>query len=98
MADVDSVSKLWARQGMKNARFLNLLRARYNALLLQSIADGGLDKVTSATKNGISMGKQVGLSVPDVMEAMEKALSYVELGQVPVTSRTLGRFTYGRWV
>jgi hypothetical protein len=97
MGDVDSVSKLWARQAMKNARFLNLLKTRYDSLLIQSLSDGGLDKVTSATKNGVSMGKQVGLSVPDVMEAMEKALAYVELGQIPQTTRTLGRFTHGRW-
>jgi hypothetical protein len=51
-----------------------------------------LDKVTSATKNGVSMGKQVGLSVPETMDAMSKAISFIDLGIVPVTTRTLGRF------
>lgn len=83
---------MWATQGLKNVQFANLLRKRYNELLTASISDGGLDKVTSATKNGVSMGKQVGLSVPDTMEAMSKALSFIDLGIVPYTNRTLGRF------
>lgn len=88
----DEVSRMWATQGLKNVQFANLLRKRYNDLLTASISDGGLDKVTSATKNGVSMGKQVGLSVPETMEAMSKAISYIDLGIVPYTRRTLGRF------
>lgn len=88
----DGVARMWATQGLKNVQFANLLRKRYNELLTASISDGGLDKVTSATKNGVSMGKQVGLSVPDTMEAMSKALSFIDLGIVPYTNRTLGRF------
>jgi hypothetical protein len=86
------VSKLWGNQGLKNVQFANLLRKRYNDLLIASISEGGLDKVTSATKNGVSMGKQVGLSVPETMEAMNKAISYIDLGLVPYTTRTYGRF------
>lgn len=86
------MSRMWATQGLKNVQFANLLRKRYNDLLTASISDGGLDKVTSATKNGVSMGKQVGLSVPETMEAMSKAISYIDLGIVPYTRRTIGRF------
>jgi len=92
MADAQSVAKVWARQALGNQTFRNLLKTRYDALLTQSINDGGLDKVTSATKNGVSMGKQVGLSIMDTMEAMEMALAYVELGIIPQNTRTLGRF------
>jgi hypothetical protein len=92
MADAQTVAKLWARQALGNEAFRKLLKTRYDALLIQSLSDGGLDKVTSATKNGVSMGKQVGLSIMDTMEAMEMALAYVELGVVPQTTRTLGRF------
>ena len=88
----DQVSRMWAAQGLKNAQFATLLRKRYNDLLIASISEGGLDKVTSATKNGVSMGKQVGLSVPETMEAMSKAISFIDLGIVPYTNRTLGRF------
>ena len=83
---------MWATQGLKNVQFANLLRKRYNDLLVASISDGGLDKITTATKNGVSMGKQVGLSVPETMEAMSKAISYIDIGIVPYTTRTLGRF------
>jgi hypothetical protein len=89
---VDNVSKLWGNQGLKNVQFANLLRKRYNELMIASISEGGLDKVTSATKNGVSMGKQAGLSVPETMEAMSKAISYIDLGLVPYTTRTYGRF------
>jgi hypothetical protein len=88
----DEVSRMWAAQGLKNVQFANLLRKRYNDLLIASISEGGLDKVTSATKNGVSMGKQVGLSVPETMDAMSKAISFIDLGIVPYTRRTLGRF------
>ena len=83
---------MWAAQGLKNVQFANLLRKRYNDLLIASISEGGLDKVTTATKNGVSMGKQVGLSVPETMEAMSKAITYIDLGIVPYNKRTLGRF------
>ena len=86
------MSKLWGNQGLKNVQFANLLRKRYNELMIASISEGGLDKVTSATKNGVSMGKQAGLSVPETMEAMSKAISYIDLGLVPYTTRTYGRF------
>jgi hypothetical protein len=48
--------------------------------------------VTSATKNGVSMGKAVGLSIPDTMEAMRQALDWIELGYVPGRSRSIARF------
>lgn len=86
------MSRLWGNQGLKNVQFANLLRKRYNELMIASISEGGLDKVTSATKNGVSMGKQVGLSTPETMEAMSKAISYIDLGLVPYTTRTYGRF------
>jgi hypothetical protein len=92
MGSVINVAKLWARQGLRNSAFAAQLETRYNSLLEQSIAEGGLDKVTSATKNGVSMAKQVGLSVPEAMEAMELALGWIQCGNVPVMSRSYGRF------
>jgi hypothetical protein len=65
---------------------------RYDALLLQSIAPGGLDNVTNATKNGVSMAKQNGLTVPEAMEAMGRALEFISLGYIPAQSKALGRF------
>jgi hypothetical protein len=92
MASSSNVAKLWAKAGLRNPSFSRQLKTRYDALLIQSIADGGLDKVTSATKNGVSMAKAVGLSVPEAMEAMQRAIDYIELGYVPAQSKALGRF------
>tara|TARA_B110000503_G_C7096186_1_gene391708 strand:+ start:789 stop:1067 length:279 start_codon:yes stop_codon:yes gene_type:complete len=92
MVDIDNVARAWGNQAIKDGKFAALLKTRYRALMTQSISDGGLDKVTSATKNGVSMGKMVGLTVPQVIEAMSKAIAYAELGYVIQTSRTLGRF------
>jgi hypothetical protein len=92
MAGVYDVAKEWAKAGLRDSTFAAKLQTRYSALLDQSITDGGLDKVTSATKNGVSMAKQVGLSVPDAMEAMGIALDWIACGRIPITSRSLGRF------
>jgi hypothetical protein len=51
-----------------------------------------LDKVTSATKNGVSMAKQVGLSVPEAMQAMGLAIDWIDAGIIPCQSRAFGRF------
>jgi hypothetical protein len=91
-ANVQQVARQWAKHGIGNDKFAALLATRYNALMEQSIADGGLDKVTSATKNGVSMAKQVGLSVPEAMQAMGLALDLIEAGIIPCQSRAFGRF------
>ena len=88
----NQAAKEWAKMGISDHGFAFSLRKNYRALAAQSIAPGGLDSVTQATKNAVSMGKTVGLSVLDTMAAMRIALDWVELGYVPMQSRTLGRF------
>jgi len=90
--NVLDVARQWAKHGISNDKFAAMLATRYSALMEQSIADGGLDKVTSATKNGVSMAKQVGLSVPEAMQAMGLALDWIEAGYIPCQSRSYGRF------
>jgi hypothetical protein len=92
MNGVYDVAKQWAKHGLRDSTFAAKLETRYSALLDQSITDGGLDKVTSATKNGVSMAKQVGLSVPQAMEAMGIALDWIACGNIPVVTRSYGRF------
>ena len=91
-ASLQQVARQWAKYGIGNDKFAALLSARYGALMEQSISEGGLDKVTSATKNGVSMAKQVGLSVPEAMQAMGLALDWIGIGYVPTQSRSFGRF------
>ena len=90
--DVISVAKTWAKAGLRDPAFAVALRNAYSAMLTQSIATGGLDVVTSATKNGVSMTKTIGLKPLEGMDAMGIALDWIALGVVPSTSRALGRF------
>jgi hypothetical protein len=53
---------------------------------------GGLATVTQATKNGVSMGKTMGLSIPDTLTAMGRAMEWIDLGYVPQQSKSFGRF------
>jgi hypothetical protein len=91
-SDRNKVAREWAKGGMCNSASAAKLRTYHSALFAQSMAPGGLDSVTQATKNAVTMGKTVGLSVIDTMAAMRIALEWIDLGFVPCQSRTLGRF------
>ena len=90
--DAMQVAGVWAKAGLCDTQVAARLRTNYRALVLQSMEPGGLSTVTSATKNGVSMGKSLGLSIPDTLEAMEMAVTWIDLGYVPCRSRTAGRF------
>jgi len=87
-----NVAARWAKAGMRNHEIAATLQTYYDALLLQSMAPGGLHTVTNATKNGIQMAKERGLSIEDTLLAFEKALDWIQLGYVPCRSRSIARF------
>ena len=86
------VAREWARAGLSDPTIAAKLRANHRALILQSMEPGGLSSVTQATKNGVSMGKTMGLAVADTMTAMGRAMEWIELGFVPQQSRSVARF------
>jgi hypothetical protein len=86
------IARTWAKHALANPTFKAKLEENHAALMLRSIEPGGLDSVTSATKNAVTMAKSVGLSVADSMTAMGWALEWVCLGYVPRTSRTTASF------
>ena len=86
------VAREWARAGIDDASIAAKLRANHRALILQSMEPGGLNTVTTATKNGVSMGKAMGLSTPDTLTAFGKAIEWINIGFIPCQSRSLGRF------
>jgi hypothetical protein len=92
MGDVLQVARIWAKAGINDAQIAATLAKQHRAMVMQSMSPGGLNTVTSATKNGVSMGKTMGLSIPDTMEAMGYALGWIENGCIPCQSRSLGRF------
>jgi hypothetical protein len=56
------------------------------------LTKGGLDSITSATKNSVTMQKMIGLNESDRQNALRWALDYLQNGFVPAQSRSLGRF------
>ena len=90
--DAMHVATNWAKAGMCDPEIAARLRSNYRALVLQSMEPGGTATVTSATKNGVSMGKAVGLTIPQTMDAMQTAIGWMDLGYVPCRSRSIARF------
>lgn len=91
-SQVTTAAAIWARAGLKSGKKAALIKERYDALFTQSLTAGGLDTVTQATKNSVSMGKSVGLSVIETMEALGRALEWIDAGAVPSQTRSYGRF------
>jgi hypothetical protein len=56
-----------------------------------ALTKGGTDSVTSASKNGVSYQKVIGLTEPQRSDTLDLALTYLEAGIRP-SSRTIGRF------
>jgi hypothetical protein len=56
-----------------------------------ALTKGGTDSVTSASKNGVSYQKVIGLSEVQRTDALDLALTYLQAG-FPPSSRTIGRF------
>jgi hypothetical protein len=51
-----------------------------------------MDSITQATKNGVTMQKLVGLNETERQTALRMAMEYLNIGFVPTSSRSLGRF------
>ena len=56
-----------------------------------ALTKGGLDNVSSATKNGITMQKTIGLGESERITALRTALAHLEAGYPP-SSRTRATF------
>lgn len=86
------VARSWAKAGLCDATIAAKIRSEHRALVLKSIAPGGLSSITQAQKNGMMLTKSSGLSVPDTMTAFGRAIEWLDLGYIPQQSRSLGRF------
>lgn len=90
--DVRKAAIIWAKGGLSNPRNAALIKSRYDALFAQSLTAGGLDTVTNATKNSVSMGKQIGLTVVETLDALSLAKDWIDLGYIPTQTKAFGRF------
>lgn len=92
MGDPHSVAKEWAKVGICNPAFVAKLRTARDELAIAMLSPGGMDSITSATKNSVSMAKAQGLNIPDTLAAMNRALDWIQLGYIPTMSRSFARF------
>jgi len=85
-----------AKIGISSPRNATLIKERRDALFTASLTDGGLDKIQSSTKNGVSLSVQTGgnqsLSKTEELAALQRACEWIQLGKVPSQSKSLGRF------
>lgn len=91
-AKVSEVARTWAKAGLCDAQIAATLRTYHRALIMQSMKPGGLSTVTSATKNGVTMGKAMSLDIAQTMTAMGRAIDWIDLGYIPAQSRSIARF------
>lgn len=68
------------------------VRKAFDLAMAGPLTKGGMDSLTSANKNGVSMQKLVGLNEGDRMTALRTAIEWLELGFVPSQSRSIGSF------
>jgi hypothetical protein len=89
--NVYSVARNWFTWAHRDAKNTNAIRKAFNDCMAGSLGKGGLDVVTSASKNGISMQKTVGMSESERMDALRIAIQWLDQGFV-TSNRSLGRF------
>lgn len=68
------------------------IQAAFDASVAGALTKGGMDMITSAAKNNVSMSKLVGMNEVDRQNALRWALQYLTVGFVPSQSRSTGRF------
>jgi hypothetical protein len=68
------------------------IRNAFDAAMSGALTKGGMDNITSATKNGVTMAKLVGLNEGERQNALRMAIEWLDAGFVPSQSRSFGRF------
>jgi len=94
MANWIQTARDWARHGLKSPQFAAKLVKRRDELFDASLSAGGLDQITSASKNGVSQTINGGssMSPSEELAALQRACEWIDAGLVPSQSRGLGRF------
>jgi hypothetical protein len=86
------LARVWAKGALTSRKNYALIKSYYEELFASSLTAGGLDSMTTGTKNAVSMGKQVGLSIPETLMALQRALEWADQGCIPSRTASLGRF------
>lgn len=91
-ANVREVARNLFHYANGNPQRIAGIKSAFDACMGGALTKGGMDSITSATKNGVTMAKLVGLNEVERQTALRMAMEYLGNGFVPVSSRSLGRF------
>jgi hypothetical protein len=94
MANWTQAARDWAKRGVTDPKFAAKLKARRDEVSDASLTAGGLQQITSASKNGVSTTINGGTSLgpQEEMAALQLACEWVAAGVVPSRTRGYGRF------
>jgi len=92
-ASVYSVARNLYAYACGNAARIAEIQTAFDASMSGgALTKGGLDAVTSATKNSVTMQKMVGMSETDRQTAMRYAITWLQAGIAPSGSRSIASF------
>jgi len=91
-ANVREVARNLFQYANGNPQRIAGIKTAFDAAMGGALTKGGMDSITSATKNGVTMAKLVGLNETERQTALRMAMEYLGNGFVPSSSRSLGRF------
>ena len=91
-ANVREVARNLFHYANGNPQRIAWIKSAFDAAMGGALSKGGMDSITSATKNGVTMAKLVGLNEVERQTALRMAMEYLNIGFVPTSSRSLGRF------
>jgi selenophosphate synthetase-related protein len=75
-----------------NPQRIAAIQSAFDAAMTGALTKGGMDMITAASKNNVSMSKLAGMNETDRQNALRWALQYLMAGFVPSQSRSIGRF------
>ena len=87
-----NVAQLWYKAYLNDAGLESTIRSAHSALVAASLSPGGLHTVTNASKNAVSMGKSMGLSISQTLSALTLTIESIEAGFWMGSSRTKAYF------
>jgi hypothetical protein len=91
-ANVREVARNLFHYANGNPQRIAGIQSAFDAAMGGALSKGGMDSITQATKNGVTMSKLVGLNEVERQTALRMAMEYLGNGFVPASSRSLGRF------
>jgi hypothetical protein len=91
-ANVREVARNLFHYANGNPQRIAGIKSAFDSAMAGPLTKGGMDSITSATKNGVTMAKLVGLNETERQTALRMAMEYLNIGFVPTSSRSLGRF------